>query len=167
MPLHSIGRHGEYVGAVRYKAWQPPSALHPTIGAHPPLTFDLIDTWNDRAVGGCTYHVSHPGGRSYEVFPVNALEAESRRGNRFDTLSHTPGMRTQTCSLSPYKDMIKDMGTNQEPERTGTIVPPQASTATRQFLPEHYQAKPMTPPPEEAPGEYPLTLDLRRAPRFI
>ncbi len=91
IPLHSTGTHGEYVAGVRYRAWQPPSALHPTIGVHAPLVFDLIDTWNDRAIAGCTYHTVHPGGRSYEVFPVNAYEAEARRINRFWAYGHTPG----------------------------------------------------------------------------
>jgi uncharacterized protein (DUF2126 family) len=91
LPIHSTGRNGEYVAGVRYRAWQPPSCLHPTIGVHSPLIFDIVDTWNRKAVGGCTYHVVHPGGRSYETFPVNAFEAESRRVNRFFKFGHTPG----------------------------------------------------------------------------
>ena len=132
--LHNTGTHGEYVGGVRYRAWQPPSALHPTIGVHSPLVFDIIDTWNGRAIGGCTYHVSHPGGRHYDTFPVNAYEAEARRVSRFGADGHTPGV----------------------------IQPRPSAPATGRFLAEGNPPGPIDVPPEEMNAEYPYTLDLRR-----
>ena len=132
--LHNTGTHGEYVGGVRYRAWQPPSALHPTIGVHSPLVFDIIDTWNERAIGGCTYHVSHPGGRHYDTFPVNAYEAEARRVSRFGADGHTPGV----------------------------MRPPPTPASAGQFSPEGNPLGPITVPLEETNAEYPHTLDLRR-----
>jgi uncharacterized protein (DUF2126 family) len=91
LPMQSTGTVGEFVAGVRYKAWNPPSSLHPSIGLHAPLTFDIIDTWMKTSVGGCQYHVTHPGGLAYESFPVNSFEAESRRMSRFAAMGHTPG----------------------------------------------------------------------------
>lgn len=94
VPLHSTGTNGQFVAGVRYRAWQPPNCLHPTIAVHAPLIFDIVDTWAGRSIGGCTYHVAHPGGLSYERFPVNANEAEGRRMSRFFKFGHTPGPMT-------------------------------------------------------------------------
>ena len=134
VPLRPTGVKGEAVAGVRYRAWQPPAALHPTIGVHVPLVFDLIDTWNGRSVGGCTYHVAHPGGRSYDTFPVNAYEAEGRRITRFSAMGHTQG----------------------------PLRPPPASIALGGFHPEGHPPGPMAPPVEPPNQDYPFTLDLRR-----
>ena len=142
VPLVDTGTRGKYVAGIRYKAWNPPSALHPTVGVDVPLVFDLYDTWNQRSVGGCTYHVSHPGGLSYETFPVNSYEAESRRVNRFWEYNHTP--------------------------RAEERILPQATPATPSDAPLRYVSAEYVPvaafPTQivEPDPEFPYTLDLRK-----
>jgi uncharacterized protein (DUF2126 family) len=91
VPLHPTGTQGEAVAGVRFRGWRLPSSLHPTIPVHAPLVFSLLDGWTERALGGCTLSVSHPGGRAYDTFPVNANEAEARRGALFSPLGHAHG----------------------------------------------------------------------------
>ena len=135
IPLQDTGTQGEAVAGVRYRAWQPASALHPELPTHVPLVFDLVDTWNGRSIGGCTYRVSHPGGRNYERFPVNAYEAEGRRIVRFEPMGFTQG----------------------------PLLPPPERGGLREFYPHGSPLGPLQPPPEAPNPEYPCTLDLRRS----
>ena len=137
IPLRSTGIKGEYVAGIRYKAWNPPSALHPNIGIDVPLVFDLVDTWNDKVIGGCTYFVSHPGGRSFDSYPVNSYEAESRKISRFWDFGHTPSSTV---------------------EQTAPII--NTPTASR-FVAENKKNAKADAPIELINPEYPNTLDLR------
>jgi uncharacterized protein (DUF2126 family)/transglutaminase-like putative cysteine protease len=135
IPLRNTGAFGEQLAGVRYKAWNPPSSLHPTIDVQSPLIFDLVDTWTKRSVGGCKYFVSHPGGRSYGSFPINSYEAESRRINRFWDFGHTP----DTVQHTPvYQSLITFV-----PEGSGVVL---------------YEV-----PSENIDQDYPFTLDLRKS----
>jgi uncharacterized protein (DUF2126 family) len=116
IPLHPTGSPGEFVAGVRFRAWQPPSCLHPTIGVHAPLVFDVIDSWNGRSIGGCTWHVAHPGGRHFEQFPVNAYEAEGRRASRFFRMGHSPG-RTEIPDVEHNRDYPLTLDLRRQRER--------------------------------------------------
>ncbi|WP_248722761.1 DUF2126 domain-containing protein [Seonamhaeicola sp. ML3] len=137
VPLKPTDVKGEFVAGIRYKAWNPYSALHPTIGVDAPLVFDVVDTWNKRSIGGCTYFVAHPGGRSYESFPINSLEAESRRINRFWNFNHTQG------------DII--------PDKHDVISKEEFKKIKKQINPKQFKYKEL-----EINNEFPVTLDLRK-----
>jgi uncharacterized protein (DUF2126 family)/transglutaminase-like putative cysteine protease len=136
--LTNTGVKGEYVAGIRYKAWNPYSSLHPTIGVDTPLVFDIVDTWNKRSIGGCTYYVAHPGGRSYDTYPVNSYEAESRRINRFWEFGHTQG------------EIKTPEGIPQSDNKSSKVVRQKESSKTFKY--------------KEVPinFEFPYTLDLRK-----
>ncbi len=140
--LHHAGTDGRVVGGVRYRAWNPPSSLHPTIGVQSPLVFDLVDTWSGQVLGGCQYHVTHPGGLAYEHLPVNAEEAAGRRVNRFRDFGHTPASMVQ-------------------PPRPGFGVSPSAGRRSA-FLPIGSGAGPLAGAVRSPKGPG-FTLDLRRS----
>jgi uncharacterized protein (DUF2126 family) len=110
LPMQPTGTVGHHVAGVRYKAWNPPSALHPSIAVHAPVTFDIVDTWMQRSLGGCQYHVQHPGGSNPANFPINAYEAESRRLSRFLRMGHTQGtMRVSAAEISKEHPFTLDL----------------------------------------------------------
>jgi uncharacterized protein (DUF2126 family)/transglutaminase-like putative cysteine protease len=132
VPLHSTGIRGEFVAGVRYRAWQPPSCLHPTVPVNSPLVFDIWDPWLKRSVGGCTYHVVHPGGLAYETFPVNSNEAEGRRHSRFFPFGHTPGtMEVPPLERNPVFPLTLDL--RRPPIDAGSLEPDR-SPATPAFV---------------------------------
>jgi len=135
LPLAPTGTPGEFVAGVRYKAWPAVYGLHPTVPVHAPLVIDLIDRRLGRAVGGCVYHVAHPGGRSYATFPVNAYEAEARRVARFWDWGHSAGLTPPAPGVAGLDAFRAGAG---------------------ELLRE---------PARERPNpDYPHTLDLRRTP---
>ncbi len=145
VPLVESGVEGEYVAGVRYRAWQPYSALHPTIGVDTPLVFDVVDTWSRRSMGGFTYFVSHPGGRSYDTFPINGNEAESRRISRYWSFGHSQGEIEEV--LAPLR--VQHAVVHEGDEKAHKVV---KNDGTHHFF---YQELPQS-------REYPHTLDLRR-----
>jgi uncharacterized protein (DUF2126 family) len=134
VPMKETAVKGEFVGGIRYRAWNPPSALHPTLGTDVPLVFNILDKWNNRNIGGCVYHVAHPGGRNYDAFPVNSYEAEGRRISRFWNGGHTPG----------------------------PITPSTAYTGIQRYLENNQIPVKFDPPVIKVTPEYPHTLDLRQ-----
>ena len=126
IPMVNTGTKGEFVASLRYRAWQPPSALHPNLGVDTPLVFDIFDSWVGKPVAGCTYHVFHPGGRAYDTFPVNSFEAEGRRVSRFYNENHTQGIYTPREISNEIKRYIleKEEETGQKIALTPTIIEP-------------------------------------------
>ena len=139
IPMINTGTKGEFVASIRYRAWQPPSALHPNLGIDTPLVFDIFDLWVGKSVAGCNYHVFHPGGRVYDTFPVNSFEAEGRRVSRFYNENHTQGVYTPKEEIST--------------EVRRYILEKESDSGERVVI---------TPKFIEPDAEYPHTFDLRK-----
>jgi len=181
IPLQPTGRHEEYVAGIRYKAWAPPSALHPTLPVDTPLVFDIYDLWNQKSIGGCTYHVSHPGGRGYEDFPVNSYAAESRRESRFFDFGHTQGeaegnkygygydseevwRRRETPASIRRQDARFEQEVPKAEARPGESAASREPEESRRYINTDYKSDIKNVPMEEpTPNkEFPYTFDLRR-----
>jgi len=139
VPMARTGTAGEYVASVRYRAWQPTSALHPNLGIDTPLVFDIFDTWTGKAVAGCNYYVYHPGGRAYDTFPVNSYEAEGRRVSRFYNGNHTQGTYSPVHAVGQTKRYMEERKADEQNKKTIYV-----------------------PPVIEPDPEYPYTFDLRK-----
>ncbi|MGB5384304.1 MAG: transglutaminase family protein [Lutimonas sp.] len=126
IPMTNTGTKGEAVASVRYRAWQPPSALHPNLEVDTPLVFDIFDLWVGKSVAGCTYHVFHPGGRAYDTFPVNSFEAEGRRESRFYNENHTQSVYMPADISTEVKRYIleKEVETGQPVALTPKFIEP-------------------------------------------
>jgi uncharacterized protein (DUF2126 family) len=119
VPLHPTGTAGEAVAAIRYRAWQPAQCLHPTIPVDTPLQIDLVDRWAGRTIARCTYHVAHPGGRTYDQRPANASEAEARRQSRFFSFGHAVDAAPPSASPPVAEFPLTLDLRHPEPDETG------------------------------------------------
>jgi uncharacterized protein (DUF2126 family) len=110
VPLQLTGEPGTALAGVRFRARRLTASLHPTIPVHAPLVFHLIDRFRDCSIGGFTYHVEPPDGRSYAARPVNAAEAEERRLERFQVA--TPALNPMAApeeEIDPLFPMTLDL----------------------------------------------------------
>ena len=93
VPLQPTRTRGRFLAGVRYKAWNPPSSLHPTLWPVYSLVFDLLDARTGEVLGGCTWFPARPSLVGFSAAPAPVASGEPER---------EPHYRPQAAVLPPW-----------------------------------------------------------------